>query len=154
MNLSTKRRIAAEVLKIGKDRVYFDPDRLADIKEAITKADIRKLIQEYAIQAKPTIGNSRARIRKNKEQKKKGRQKGPGSRKGKKKARLSKKDAWMAKIRAQRNFLKVVKEKKLLDTKTHRDIYMKSKGGFFRSVRHIKLYLTERNLFKKKQNEK
>ncbi|MBU2589713.1 MAG: 50S ribosomal protein L19e [Nanoarchaeota archaeon] len=150
MNLATKRRIAADVLKVGKDRVYFDPERLADIKEAITKADIRKLIQEYAIQAKPVVGNSKSRIRKNKEQKKKGRRQGPGSRKGKKRSRLSKKDAWMAKIRAQRNFLKTVKENKLLDTKTYRDVYRKSKGGFFRSVRHIKIYLTERNLFKKK----
>ncbi len=151
MNLATKRRIAADVLKVGKDRVYFDPDRLPDIKEAITKADIRKLINEYAIQVKPVVSNSRSRIRKNKEQKKKGRRKGQGSRKGKMTARLSKKERWMAKIRPQRVFLKELKKKDLLDTSTYREVYKKAKSGFFRSVRHIKLYLVERELFKKKK---
>jgi len=150
MNLANKRRIAAEVLKVGKDRVWFDPDRLSEIKEAITKADIRRLIQDLAIQAKPKSSTSRARIRKSKNQKSKGRRKSAGSRKGTKRARLSKKDAWMAKIRSQRKFLKEVKSKGLLDSRTYREIYAKSKGGFFRSVRHIKLYLTEHNMFKKK----
>jgi len=151
MNLATKRRIAAEVLKVGKGRVWFDSDRLSEIKEAITKADIRRLVQDLAIQAKPVTGNSRSRIRNTKEQTRKGTRKGPGSRKGTKRARLSKKDAWMAKIRAQRNFLKRVKEKKLLETKTYRDVYNKCRGGFFRSVRHMRVYMTDHGLFRKKE---
>jgi len=151
MNLLTQRRLAAEILKVGRKRVWFDEDRLSEIKESITKADIRKLIKDYAIQAKPETGSSKGRIRKNKEQKKKGRMKGPGSRKGKKTARLPKKVAWMAKIRAQRNFLKEIKSKGLIDAGTYRNAYLKCKGGFFRSVRHIKIYLTEHDMFKKKE---
>ena len=64
MNLSNKKRIAATLLKSGETRVWFDPDRLQEIKEAITKADIRKLINDLAIQAKPKTGVSRFRARK------------------------------------------------------------------------------------------
>lgn len=150
MNLSTQRRLAAEVMNVGQKRVWFDSERLSEIKEAITKADIRRLVQDLAIQAKAETGISKGRTRKRKEQKRKGRRAGPGSRKGKKRARLPKKDAWMAKIRAQRNFLKELKEKKMIEAKAYRNIYKKCKGGFFRSVRHIKIYMTEHKLFKKK----
>ena len=57
----------------------------------------------------------------------------------------------MAKIRIQRKFLAEIKEKKLLDSKTYRPLYLKAKGGFFRNKRHIKLYLEEHNLINKKK---
>ena len=34
MDLSTKRRIAADVMGIGKKRVWFDNERLDEVKEA------------------------------------------------------------------------------------------------------------------------
>ena len=42
MNLETQKRIAADILKIGETRVFFDPARLKEIEEAITRGDIRK----------------------------------------------------------------------------------------------------------------
>ena len=86
MNLSHQRRISAKLLKIGENKVWFDPDRITEIKEAITKADIRALINDYAIQAKPKNAQSRSKARKIKKQKSKGRRKGAGSRKGKQKS--------------------------------------------------------------------
>lgn len=150
MNLSTQKRLAASIMKVGRNKVWFDPNRMEEIKEAITKADLRRLVQDYAIQVRPEQGSSRGRIRKNKLQKKKGRQAGPGSKKGAKFSRVARKSRWMDKIRSQRFFIKDLKTKGLIDTGTYRDCYLKCKGGFFRSIRHIKTYLKEHELFRKK----
>ncbi len=153
MKLNIQKRLAAQILKCSKDKVKFEEDRLEDIKEAITKADIRALIIDKAISRKKKKGISRARARKRGIQRRKGRQKGYGSRKGKKTARLPKKKNWMNRVRLQRSFLKELKEKKLIDNKNFRDLYRKSKGGFFRSKRHIKIYLEEHDLIKKKKEK-
>lgn len=149
MKLKLQKRLAADLLKSSKKRISLDTDRLEDIKEAITKADIRSLISEGAIKKKPSKNTSRVRARKIKIQKSKGRRKGRGRRKGKKTARLSKKTAWMERIRTQREFLKELKEKGIITSLIYQQLYMKSKGGFFRSKRHIKLYIEEHNLAKK-----
>ena len=151
MKLETQKRLAAQILKCSEKRIKFDEERLEDIKEAITKVDIRALIIDKAISRKKKKGISRARAKKRQLQRKKGKQKGHGSRKGKKSARLPKKKDWMNRVRLQRNFLKELKDKKLIDKETFRDLYKKSKGGFFRSRRHIKIYIEEHNLIKKKE---
>ncbi len=148
MKLNIQKRLAADVLKCSKKRVILDQDYTDEIKEAITKADIRGLISNKIIKKRPIKGVSKARARKIKLQKSKGRQKGPGSRKGKRTARLPKKDAWISKIRSQRRLIKILREKKVIDTETYQKIYLKAKGGFFRSRRHIKLYLNEQGLMK------
>jgi len=101
---------------------------------------------DKAIKIKRVKGSSKLRARKRKVQKRKGRQKGPGSKKGKQR---SGKREWMNKIRVQREFLKELRDKNIIDKKVYRNLYLKSKGGFFRSKRHIKLYLTEHRLGKK-----
>ncbi len=147
MKLRNQKRIAATLLKVGKTSVRFDPERLSDIKEAITKLDMRGLIKDGAVKAKPTGATSRSRLRKRLIQKRKGRQKGPGARKGKKTARLSTKEEWMIKVRVQRQFIKELKAKKSISIKTYRRLYGKIKGNYFRSRNHIKLYLNENKLF-------
>ena len=151
MQLNTQKRLAAQILKCSKNRIWFDQDRLEDIKESITKADIRSLIGDNAIKEKPAKGVSRARARKIALQKRKGRRKGHGSRKGKKTARLRKKIAWANSIRIQRRFLKELRDKGIITKSTYQNLYLKAKGGFFRSKRHIKLYIEERNLAKTKK---
>jgi ribosomal protein L19E len=64
-------------------------------------------------------------------------------------ARTPKKQRWMSTIRLQRQFLKELKDRKLITTGTYRELYMKSKGGFFRSRRHLKIYMNERNMVQK-----
>ena len=151
MNLKTQRRIAADLLKTGINRVKFDPEMLTEIKEAITKSDIRSLIKKGAIKAEAYQSQSRFRARKRLEQKRKGRRKGHGSRKGKKTARLPAKRIWIEKIRLQRKFLRLLKNKNLIITKDYRNLMLKAKGGFFRSKRHIKLFIEERSLIKEKK---
>ena len=141
MKFNNQKRITAKLLNCSKKRVVFNTERLEDIKDSITKADIRRLIKDQVISAKPIKGVSRGRARKRQEQRRKGRQKGPSSRKGKKTARSPKKKVWMRKIRNQRKFLKELKDKKIINKRISSDLRSKSKGGFFRSKRHIKIFL-------------
>ncbi len=149
MRLTVQKRLAASLFKCSQKRVWFDEDSLADIKEAITKQDIKALIIQGAIRLKPENAPSKGRVRHQKSQKSKGLRKGRGSRKGVSTARLPKKDAWMSKIRPQRDLLKKLREKELITKTNYRKLYLKAKGGFFRSTRHIKLYCEENEIFKK-----
>jgi len=49
MNLGKKKLLAARTLKVGKARIFFVDSRKSEIKEAITKQDIRDLKQDGAI---------------------------------------------------------------------------------------------------------
>lgn len=49
MNLSKKKILAAKTLRVGKKRIIFVTSRIEEIKEAITKQDIRDLHKEGAI---------------------------------------------------------------------------------------------------------
>jgi|SRR3989338_1084871 len=151
MKLNVQKRIAASLLKAGQNRVVFDNTRLNDIKEAITKADIRRLINDGAIKAKQKKGISSFRTNKLRLQKRKGKRKGIGSRKGTKTARTPRKRAWITKVRVQRRFIKLLKIKKLVIPETYTKVYKMIKGNQFRSKRHLKLYLDENNLFVKKK---
>ena len=149
MNVSNKKRIAAQILKCGETRVRFNTENLQQIKEAITKSDIRSLIKDKTIKKKKTKGTSRARARHILKQKRKGRRTGPGKKSGTHKARSPKKREWINKIRALRDLLATLKQKGIIDTKAYNALYRKSKGGFFRSRRHVKSYIEEHKLAKK-----
>jgi len=82
-------------------------------------------------------------------QKRKGRRRGHGSRKGKKTARLSRKAAWILRIRALRRRLRYLRDTGIIDRRTYRMLYMKAKGGEFRSVSHLNAYLESQGLIKK-----
>ena len=69
MNVSVQRRMAADILKCGLDRVWIDPEKLDVVKAAITKNDIRALIRDGVIKKKQKKGISSARTKKLKEQK-------------------------------------------------------------------------------------
>ncbi|MFW5746561.1 MAG: 50S ribosomal protein L19e [Nanoarchaeota archaeon] len=151
MQLTVQRRLASEILKCSPKRVQFDEAQLEIIKESITKADVRALIDSGAIVEKPVKGVSRGRARKSQSQRAKGRQRGQGTRKGTANARESQKDKWLRRVRLQRAFIKELREKELISVQTYRSLYQKVKGGFFRNKRHIKLYLGERKLIQGKE---
>ena len=151
MQLKIQKRLAAQILKSSESNIWLDSSRLDEIKEAITKADIKSLINDKAIKGKKRVGISRFRIRKIKLQKLKGRRTGSGSIKGGKHARLSQKQSWINHIRIQRSFLQNLRNKKVIDRSSYRSLYMKSKGGFFRSKRHIKLFIQEHGIINEKK---
>tara|TARA_Y100000310_G_C20547552_1_gene746353 strand:- start:248 stop:724 length:477 start_codon:yes stop_codon:yes gene_type:complete len=148
-----QKRLAAQVLKCSPKRIKLDNLRMEDIKKAITKVDIKSLVKEKVIKRKPVKGIAKFRTRKKKAQKKKGMQRGYGSRKGTKNLRLGKKRRWINLIRAQRNLLKDLRDRKRISKESYRELYLKAKSGFFRNKRHIKLYIGEQNLLKQR-NEK
>lgn len=148
MQIRIQKRLAARILKSSKNDIWLDPNRLEEIKEAITKADITSLIKDKAIKSRKIRGISRGRARKRNIQKSKGRRRGSGSIKGGKHARLTKKEAWINHIRVQRSFLQNLRDKGVIDKSSYRSLYMKSKGGFFRSKRHIKIYMQEHKIGK------
>jgi large subunit ribosomal protein L19e len=143
MDLKVQKRLAAQILECSSKRVVFDNERLDDIKQAITKRDLKLLIGDGAIRMAPMNSTSRVRARKIQVQKSKGRRKGAGSRKGSFNSRFQVKMVWMNNLRVQREFLKLLLEKSIITRNAYRKLYLMSKGGYFRSRRHIKLFLAE-----------
>ncbi|MDD5332035.1 MAG: 50S ribosomal protein L19e [Candidatus Nanoarchaeia archaeon] len=154
MRFGPQKRIAARVLGVGRNKVKFNQDRLEDIKEALTKADIRGLVKEKAVYKSGKNSQSRSKARKRLLQKKKGRQHGHGSREGRIGGRINKKRVWMNKVRSQRKIIKGVKEKNQIKNEDYKQLYSKIKGGFFRSKRHLIMYMEEKNLLKKNDTTK
>ncbi len=140
-DLANQKRLAADILKIGVTRVWMDPERLEDIATAITREDLRKLIEDGVIKRKPVVGISRGRARERAAKRAKGHSKGHGSREGAAGARAPKKEQWMRRIRAQRRVLRAMRDEKAIDAHTYRILYRKAKGGEFRNVAHLKSYI-------------
>ena len=149
MSLKAQKRMAAEILKCGANRVYFDPYLIDEIKMAITREDIRNLVKEGIIIKKYKQGNSKYRKNLRHERKKKGRARGLGKRKGTKYARLPKKKMWMNRIRPQRRELKKLRDRKSITTATYRKLYKNAKGGMFNSVAQMNRYIKEKDLIRK-----
>jgi large subunit ribosomal protein L19e len=133
------------VLDVGKNKVWFDPDAQGDIAEAITRADIRELVDDGVIRTEEPSGNSRGRARERKRKRSYGHQTGAGSRKGKAGARQDKKEHWQSTIRAQRRYLRDLREEGELDRSEYRDLYDKAGGGEFDSVADLERYMDDNN---------
>lgn len=130
MKLDYQKRLAASLYGVGVSRVRFDPERLEDISEAVTRRDIERLIRSGAITILPKKGVSRARARMRKKRK------GPGRRKGGKYSRLPRKTRWIRKIRALRRALRELRDSGKIDSKTYRYYYKRLAS--FNSVAHLK----------------
>ena len=146
MNLSSQRRLASAVLDCGVHRVWIDPERADEVSMAITRAEIRALIKGKAIKKLLKNSPSKGRTRVLAAKKRKGRRIGPGSKKGKKYAVVSRKTRWMNRIRAQRKMLVKLRENRTISVSTYRSLYRKAKGGMFRSVAGLQRYINDNNL--------
>ena len=140
-DLKNQRRMAADILKCGENRVWMNPDKLEDIEDCITRADIRAAIDSGLIKAKPKNGTSKARIRYVAGQKASGKRKGPGSRKGTANARVRDKERWMGTIRPIRAELKQLRADGKITPSVYRLYYRKAKGGMFKSRRHLRQHM-------------
>ena len=142
-DLSAQKRLAAEVLDTGQSSIWLDPERQGDIAEAITREDVRELVEQGAIRAEAPSGNSRGRARERQEKRSYGHGKGPGSRKGTAGARENEKEQWQSQIRAQRAKLRSLREGGEIDSSTYRDLYDKAGGGEFDSVADLERYIDD-----------
>lgn len=143
-DLKNQKRMAAEVMDVGKNRVKIDPEETERVEEAITRQDVRNLVESGAIKKKDKKGTSRGRAREKRKQKAKGQQKGHGSRKGKKTARKDDKEKWMEQIRAIRKRLKEMKEEGEVTNDEYWDLYDMAKGGFFRDTKHLENHVSNK----------
>lgn len=151
MNLSVQKRIASDVMDCGVHRVWLDTDRAEEVSMAITREDIRKLVHRGLIKKKPEKSISRVRARKRTLQRKKGRRKGHGTRKGTVNARYSRKKRWMQRIRPLRRELKTMRDTRYIERGIYRRLYRMSKGGAFRSVAHLRTFIEEHSLVRKRR---
>lgn len=141
MTLSSQKRMASSILKCAEDKIWIDPDRYEDVSQAITRTDIRKLVLKGVIKKKRPDYQSRGRARKILVQKKKGRRKGTGKRKGKRGSRVDKKDEWMKTVRALRKNLREIRDREEITKSEYRKLYLMVKGGFFRNKSHLNLHI-------------
>jgi large subunit ribosomal protein L19e len=149
-DLKSQRRLAAQILKIGQNRVWINPERIEDAEGAITREEVRKLVHEGTIKSKPEKGISRGRGRILHLKKKKGRRSGMGSRTGSPHARISKKEAWMSKIRALRKRLRLLKAKKIIPEGEYGKLYRMAGSGRFESNADLERYLKAHELWRKR----
>ncbi len=132
MNLRTKKTLATGALKVGRARIVFLKSRMDEIKEAITKQDIKDLKQEGAILVKDTGGRKKSVKRKNK--------RGTGSIRKKVNVR---KRTYVIMTRKLRKIVAGMKLRGEIDKAETKDIRNKIRNRIFKSGAHLKKYVKE-----------
>jgi len=147
MSLVSQKRLAAQLLKVGKTRVWVDPEDTDRVSSAITRDEIRKLIHQGSIKKLPEVGISRGRKRVRSQELLAGRHKGPGSTKGK--VHQSKR-RWVVRIRSIRRRLRSLRDKRFITTQVYRKLSLMAKGGTFRSAAHLDEYIDTHKLSRRR----
>jgi large subunit ribosomal protein L19e len=150
LSLKSQRRLAAEILKVGETRVWIDPERIDYVETAITREEIRKLIHEKVVKSLPEKGVSRARARVLAEKRKKGLRRGPGGKSGPARSKISKKQAWMNRIRPLRRRMRELKVSRAITVRTYRKLYDMSESGVFESKADLERYIRTHNMWRKR----
>ncbi len=130
MNLKKKKQLAVKALKVGEKRIMFLEPRLEEIKEAITKQDIRDLKDEGAIIIKEIKGKKKVDKRK--------RRRGAG--KIRKKVNIRKKQ-YVTMTKKLRTYVVGLVKVGQLNKEEATDIRKKIRNKFFRSRVHLKEYV-------------
>lgn len=132
MNLGKKKELAARTFKVGKARIVFVKARAEDIKEAITKQDIRDLNKDGAILIKEI----------------KGRKKNPAKKKRRsvgnvrKKIKRRKRD-YVTLTRKLRGYVSELKKQGDLSEAEVKEIRKRIRNKAFRSKANLKEYIGE-----------
>jgi len=127
MNLLIKKRLAAKTLGVGIGRIYFDPARSEEIKEAITREDIKDLVKNEAIKIKEVGGRMKNVKRKHRR------------RAGKIKIKVKKRKQEYVKItRKLREYIKRLKGQDKIDNEKYKDLRKKIRNKAFKSKRNLR----------------
>jgi len=127
MNLRKKKLLAARTLKVGKERVVFLKSRLDEIKEAITKQDIKDLKKEGAIVVKEIKGRRKV------EKKRKERSSGNIRKKVSKR-----KQRYIIMTRKLRGYVNEMKKQGKISKEETDNIRKKIRNKVFKSKAHLK----------------
>ncbi|MEJ2242860.1 MAG: 50S ribosomal protein L19e [Candidatus Bathyarchaeota archaeon] len=150
MSLKSQRRLASEIMKIGQGRVWIDPERIDYVEAAITREEIRKLVNEGVIKSLPKKGVCRVRARILKEKRKKGLRRGPGGKSGPARSKISKKEAWINRIRPIRRRLIELKDSRAISESVYRQMYDMSESGAFKSKAELERHIRTHNLWRRR----
>ena len=118
---------------MGKGRICFDEDRLDEIKEAITKQDIKDLHKQGIIKIKEIKGRKKVKKRKTK--------RGPG----KIKKRVNKRKQEYVKItRKLRGYIKEMEKQEKINKEEYKDLRKKIRARIFKSKAQLKEFLEKK----------
>ncbi len=129
MNLSKKKKLAARTLNVGLGRIVFADSRKGEIKEAITKQDIRDLVNSGAIYVKDKKGKRKSSRKK---------RSGPG------KIRMSvnrRKKNYVSLTRKLRGYLSALKKEGRISAEEFGEARKGIRNGFFKSKSHLKSHI-------------
>ena len=130
MNLAKKKQLAAKTLEVGKGRITLDTERLNEIKEAITKQDIKDLAKAGAIKIKPIKGRKKIKKRRTKK------------RGGKiKKITKKRKREYVKTTRKLRTYITELKKQNRINKEKYKELRRKIKARDFKSKAQLKEYL-------------
>ncbi|MBS3084914.1 hypothetical protein J4411_03300 [Candidatus Pacearchaeota archaeon] len=127
-----KKELAAKALKVGKGRIKFVNARLDEIKEAITKQDIKDLVLSGSIIINPIKGRRKNIKRKNRR----------GIGKIRKKAKKRKQE-YVKITRKLRSHVKILKKKGVLTKEESKNIRKQIRNKFFKSKSNLKINIEE-----------
>ena len=130
MNLRSKKQLAANTFGVGKSRIMFVNERIEEIKEAITKQDMRNLLQDGAIIIKEVKGRSKNLPKKKKR----------GFSKIRKNVNTRKKD-YVILTRKLRKLIADRKQKGEINKEEEKKLRNRIRNKMFKSKAHLKEYM-------------
>ena len=132
MKLENKKQLASRVFNVGKSRIVFNTSRLSEIKEAITKQDMKDLKEAGAIIIKEKKGRKKIEKRKTRR------------RAGSIKKKVNKRKQNYVKLtRKLRKHLKNLKQKNNISSKDYKELRKEIRTSAFRSLNQMKERMKE-----------
>lgn len=127
MNLRKKKLLAAKALNVGVNRIAFLKPRLEEIKEIITKQDVRDLFKDGAIKIKQVEGRRKVE--------KKARTRGPGKTR---KKLIGRKQKYVKLTRKLRKYIRELKKRGKISGEDIKNIRKEIRNKKYRSESHLK----------------
>lgn len=125
MNLRNKKKLMARVLKVGANKIRLNSGMKEEIKEAITRQDMRDLMKEKIISLREGKGR-KSKIK-------------SSGRRGFGSVKRHKKGRYYVKItRKLRNYLKSLREKNKIGREEYHVLRKKIKAGIFKDLNHLR----------------
>ena len=153
VSLKSQKRLASEVLKCGRKRIWIDPSEVEQVGQANSRVFVRKLIKDGLIMKRKQKVHSRSRARKHLEAVRLGRHTGVGKRRGTLESRMPTKVLWVRRQRVLRRLLKKYRAAKKIDRTIYHKFYLASKGNQFKN-RTVLIEAIFKEKTKKIENDK